>query len=52
MVKKLPSKAEDAGLDPGRETKVPHFVRPLSLCEKYIIFKNAIASSCTVRSCP
>ena len=34
VVKNLPSKAKDTGLDPGQETKVPHFVRPLSLCKK------------------
>ena len=34
VVKNLPSKAEDAGLDPGQETEVPHFVQPLGLCKK------------------
>ena len=33
VVKNLPSKAEDTGLNPDQETKVPHFVRPLNLDE-------------------
>ena len=33
VVKNLPSKAEDTDLNPGQETKVPHFVRPLRLHE-------------------
>ena len=33
VVKNLPSKAEDTGLNPGQESKVPHFVGPVSLHE-------------------